>query len=84
MDIMKFEILEDDDEVVKIDNEQVHVRKSNGEYIIYTLILDKAKQVVDFNVFAVTKGFGSIEVSKNCDLHDLFELWKVSNEKTSQ
>tara|TARA_R110001583_G_scaffold38184_1_gene123519 strand:+ start:1250 stop:1492 length:243 start_codon:yes stop_codon:yes gene_type:complete len=80
MDIMKFEILEENDEVVKVDANQVHVKKSSGEYVIYTLKLDEADQVVDFNVFAITKGFGSIELSKDADLNDLAELWDSSDE----
>ena len=80
MDIMKFGILDDNDEVVKVDATQVHVRKRSGEYVVYTLKLDETCQVVDFDVFAITKGFGSIEVSKEADLNDLAELWGISNE----
>ncbi|MGV0886380.1 hypothetical protein V6760_05835 [Acinetobacter venetianus] len=80
MDIIKFEILEENDEVVKVDANQVHVKKSSGEYFIYTLKLDEADQMVDFNVFAITKGFGSIELSKDADLNDLAELWGSSDE----
>lgn len=77
---MKFEILEENDEVVKVDANQIHVKKLSGEYVIYTLKLDEADQVVDFNVFAITKGFGSIELSKDADLNDLAELWDSSDE----
>jgi len=77
---MKFEILEENDIVVKVDNHQVHVKKKNGEYIVYTLQLDEAGQVFDFNAFAITRGFGSIELSKDADLNDLAELWKESND----
>ncbi|GAB2955596.1 hypothetical protein [Aquaspirillum soli] len=80
MDIIKFEILEENDEVVKVEANQVHVRKKNGEYVIYTLKLDEADQFVDFNVFAITKGFGSIELMKDADLNDLSELWGSSDE----
>ncbi|MBZ9560491.1 MULTISPECIES: hypothetical protein [unclassified Modicisalibacter] len=80
MDIIKFEILEDNDEVVKVEANQVHVRKTSGEYVIYTLKLDEENQVVDFNVFAITKGFGSIELAKGADLNDLSELWGSSDE----
>lgn len=80
MDIMKFEILEESDEVVKVEANQVHIRKKSGEYVIFTLKLDEAEQLVDFNVFAITKGFGSIELVKDADLNDLSELWEKSDE----
>lgn len=80
MDILKFEILEEKDEVVKVDANKVHVRKKSGEYVIYTLKLDEEDQIVDFNVFAIKKGSGSIELSKDANLHDLADLWGVSDE----
>lgn len=76
---MKFEILEDNDNVIKVEANQVHVRKASGEYVVYTLKLDEADQIVDFNVFAITKGFGSIELAKDADLNDLSELWGTSD-----
>ncbi|SFB48609.1 hypothetical protein [Azotobacter beijerinckii] len=80
MDILKFEILEDGDEVVKLEKEEIHVRKSSGEYFVYTLIFDKNNQAINFNVFAIKKGFGSIEIVKDADLSDLSEAWRESNE----
>lgn len=78
MDILKFEILEKDDEVVKVDGPQIHVKKASGEYFVYTLIMDEDNQVVDFNVFGIKKGMGAIEIVKKADLDDLSEAWEES------
>lgn len=80
MDIMKFEILEEGDNVIKIDGTQVHVQKSTGEYFVYSLILDENEQAIDFNVLAIKKGMGAIEIVKDADLNDLAEAWTDSNE----
>lgn len=80
MDILKFEILDENDEIVKVDNQQVHVKKKNGEYVVYTIHLDKDEQFVSFNVFAITKGNGSIELIKDADLDDLAQLWENNND----
>lgn len=80
MDIMKLGILDDKDDVVKVDGNQVHVKRKTGEYAVYTLRLDESNQIVDFDVFAITKGFGSIELCKNADLDDLSELWDDSDD----
>lgn len=80
MEIMKFGILETGDKVMKVDGPVVHVQKANGEYFVYTLILDKGEQIIDFNVFAIKIGMGSIEAIKDADLNDLAEAWRDSNE----
>ena len=46
MDIMKFEILEEGDNVIKIDGAQVHVQKSTGEYFVYFLIVVERQECV--------------------------------------
>ena len=82
MDIIKFEVLDDGDDVVKVDNDntQIHVKKKNGEYAVYKLIFDKKGQYIDFNVVAITKGFPSIKIIKDATPEDLSEVWSKSNE----
>lgn len=78
MNILKFEILdlEVGDKVVKVENQDIHVSKSSGEYVIYKLKMNKEGGVIDFDVFAITQGRGSFELITNADLKDIAELWE--------
>ena len=78
MNILKFEILDlkNEDKVVKVENQDIHVSRSSGEYVIYKLKMDKEGEVIDFDVFAITQGSGSFELITEADLNDLAELWE--------
>lgn len=82
MNILKFEILDlkKGDRVVKVDGNEVHVSKASGEYAVFTLKMDQAGGVIDFNVFAVTKGDGAFDLITDADLHDLAEIWEDEDE----
>ena len=70
MKILNFEILSDGDIVEHIDDNKVHVRKSNGAYIVYTLHIDNP-EFLDFDAFVVQKGDGFISAKFNAELSDL-------------
>lgn len=74
MKILRFEILDEDDVVEKVENNHIHVRKKNGAYIVYQLVLNEADQVVDFNVLCVMKGAGFIHAIDDADIEDLAEV----------
>ncbi|EOA3638212.1 MULTISPECIES: hypothetical protein [Klebsiella pneumoniae complex] len=78
MNILKFEILDlkSGDRVVKVEGQAIHVSRSSGEYVIYTLKMDKDGGVIEFDVFAITQGSGSFELITDADLNDLAELWE--------
>jgi hypothetical protein len=78
MNILKFEILdlESGDKVVKMEGKDIHVSKSSGEYVIYKMKMDKDEVVIDFDVFAVTRGSGSFDLITDADLNDLSDLWE--------
>lgn len=77
MNILKFEILDfkNGDKVIKVENNEIHVSKSSGEYAIYKLKIDKDGALIDFDVFAIKQGDGSFELISDADLNDLSELW---------
>jgi len=70
MKILNFEILSEGDIVEHVVDNKVHVRKSNGTYIVYTLHTDNP-EFMDFDVFVVQKGDGFISAKLNADLSDL-------------
>ncbi|MBQ4768649.1 hypothetical protein F9U42_16035 [Pectobacterium versatile] len=78
MNILKFEILDlkSGDRVVKVEGQRIHVSRSSGEYVIYTLKMDKDGGVIEFDVFAITQGSGSFDLITDADLNDLAELWE--------
>jgi len=78
MNILKFEILDlkNGDRVVKVEGQDIHVSRSSGEYVIYTLKMDKDGGVIEFDVFAITQGSGSFDLITDADLNDLAELWE--------
>lgn len=75
MDILKFEIIEDGDNVENIEDNKIHIRKKNGDYAVYTLKLNESNECIDFSVFMIVKGSGSFELMKDADLHDLADAW---------
>lgn len=78
MNILKFEILDlkNGDKVIKVEDQDIHVSRSSGEYVIYKLKMDKDGGVIDFDVFAITQGSGSFDLITDADLNDLAELWE--------
>lgn len=79
MKILNFEILSDGDVVENIIGNQVHVRKTSGTYIVYTLHLENP-ELMDFDVFVVQKGDGFISAKLNADLSDLDKTLGVQND----
>ena len=77
MNILKFEILDlkRGDKVIKVEDQDIHVSRPSGEYVIYKLKMNKDGGVIDFDVFAITQGSGSFDLITDADLNDLAELW---------
>ena len=77
MNILKFEILDlkSGDKVIKVEDQDIHVSRPSGEYVIYKLKMNKDGGVIDFDVFAITQGSGSFDLITEADLNDLAELW---------
>jgi hypothetical protein len=77
MNILKFEILDlkSGDKVIKVEDQDIHVSRPSGEYVIYKLKMNKDGGVIDFDVFAITQGSGSFDLITDADLNDLAELW---------
>lgn len=82
MNILKFEILDikNGDKVVKVDGKEIHVSKSSGEYVVYSLKMDKTGEVIDFDVFAITQGDGSFDLITNANMFDLTSIWESSDD----
>ena len=78
MNILKFEILDlkSGDKVIKVEDQDIHVSRPSGEYVIYKLKMNKDGGVIDFDVFAITQGSGSFDLITDADLNDLAELWE--------
>ena len=70
MKILSFDILAADDVVERVENEQVHVRKKDGTYIVYTLHTENP-EFLDFDAFIIKKGDGFLSLKDNADLSDL-------------
>ncbi|EPI9087743.1 hypothetical protein ACTBT5_003143 [Yersinia enterocolitica] len=70
MKILNFEILTDGDVVEYVKDNQVHVRRADGTYIVYTLHTDKP-DFMEFDAFIIKKGTGFISLKQNADLSDL-------------
>jgi hypothetical protein len=78
MKILQFEILSEGDVVDRVDNNTVHVRKSNGTYVVYTL-RNENPGFMDFDVFVIKKGDGFISMNASADLSDLDKINEASN-----
>ncbi len=79
MKILNFEILNDGDVVEKVDHDQVHVRKKNGSYIVYTLHTENP-EFMDFDAFVIQKGDGFLSVKDNAELSDLDKTLENNND----
>lgn len=75
MNIIKFKILGEGDVVEKVENNDVHVRKANGKYVVYKMHKvedeDTGVTVCSFDAFIITSGIGAFEVVIDADLDDL-------------
>lgn len=80
MKILNFKILSEGDIVEKVEANQVHVRKEDGTYIVYTLHTDNP-QFMEFDAFVIQKGEGFISIKENADLADLDKTLGKSNDK---
>ncbi|WP_413699095.1 hypothetical protein ACLKMH_16325 [Psychromonas sp. KJ10-10] len=80
MKILNFKILSEGDIVEKVEANQVHVRKEDGTYIVYTLHTDNP-QFMEFDAFVIQKGEGFIAIKDNADLSDLDKTLGKSNDK---
>ncbi|MDQ0917540.1 hypothetical protein [Paenibacillus sp. V4I5] len=72
MDIIKFKILQDGDSVERVENNEVHVRRKNGDYVVYKLKTEENEIVMySFDALIITKGHGIFKVIQDADLDDL-------------
>lgn len=78
MKILQFEILSEGDIVERVIDNNVHVRKTDGTYVVYTLHT-KDPSFLDFDVFVVRKGDGFISMKADADLSDLDKINEASN-----
>ncbi|KOR31652.1 hypothetical protein TI05_12285 [Achromatium sp. WMS3] len=59
-----FKILKEDDQVLRMEENRIYVKRKNGDYdiIIINLLSNGEIPVTDYDVFTITKGKGNVEV----------------------